>query len=402
MKNIHILPTVKPSRLRYNLSNVLVLTKELYRDYSKQVNQNIYIPSDEEIKEGDIFIHPDGTIERASRNLDGRGISKIILTTDEDLIKNGVQAIDDEFLEWFVKNPSCEKVEVQKWSSLAECGYSYHIIIPKEEPKVMKNIHILPTDKPSRLIKDFNNKLLLTNGDVQSLRDGYQFQNIYITSDVEIKEGDWIFDLDVKRVVKADNLKVITSKKSQCWYYKKIILTTDLELQKDCVQAIDDRFLEWFVKNPSCESVKIQLEVGSLRWSDSKNTYKIIIPKEEYPKQEYEYIGECKGNNGNGCFMDSSAHNCGCFVRVPKQETLEEAYLNKLIDEANKEFTLDRKLAKEVAIKFSKWQAERMYSEADKIMKFLDTEIKLGLSDIKTIERVKWYFETYFEQFKKQ
>jgi hypothetical protein len=27
-----------------------------------------------------------------------------------------------------------------------------------------------------------------------------------------------------------------------------------------------------------------------------------------------ELIGECKGNNGNGCFMDSSGHNCGCFT----------------------------------------------------------------------------------------
>ena len=49
-----------------------------------------------------------------------------------------------------------------------------------------------------------------------------------------------------------------------------------------------------------------------------------------------------------------------------------------------------------------KWQKERRYSEEDKIMKFLDTEIKLGLSDIKTIKRIKWYFETYFEQFKKK
>jgi hypothetical protein len=51
-----------------------------------------------------------------------------------------------------------------------------------------------------------------------------------------------------------------------------------------------------------------------------------------------------------------------------KQETLEEAYLNKLIDEANKEFTLDRKLAKEVAIKFAKWQQEQdknKYSEEE-------------------------------------
>jgi hypothetical protein len=38
------------------------------------------------------------------------------------------------------------------------------------------------------------------------------------------------------------------------------------------------------------------------------------------PKQEYEYIGECRGNNGNGCFMDSCGHNCGCYVRIPKQE----------------------------------------------------------------------------------
>jgi hypothetical protein len=46
--------------------------------------------------------------------------------------------------------------------------------------------------------------------------------------------------------------------------------------------------------------------------------------------------------------------------------------------------------------------SEKMYIEEDKIMKFLDTEVELKLSDIKTIERIKWYFETYFEQFKKK
>jgi hypothetical protein len=35
-------------------------------------------------------------------------------------------------------------------------------------------------------------------------------------------------------------------------------------------------------------------------------------------------------------------------------------------------------------------------------MKFLDAEKELKLSDAKTIERIKWYFETYFEQFKKK
>lgn len=37
-------------------------------------------------------------------------------------------------------------------------------------------------------------------------------------------------------------------------------------------------------------------------------------------KQEYKYIGECTGNNGNGCFLNSPGHNCGCFTRVPKEE----------------------------------------------------------------------------------
>jgi hypothetical protein len=53
----------------------------------------------------------------------------------------------------------------------------------------------------------------------------------------------------------------------------------------------------------------------------------------------------------------------------------------------------------------AKWQQEQdknKHSEGDKIMSFLDTEYKLGISDKKTIERLKWYFETYFEQFKKK
>ena len=50
----------------------------------------------------------------------------------------------------------------------------------------------------------------------------------------------------------------------------------------------------------------------------------------------------------------------------------------------------------------AKWQQERMYSEANKIISFLDNEYKLGISDKQTIKRLKWYFETYFEQFSKK
>lgn len=66
---------------------------------------------------------------------------KIILTTAQDLIKDGVQAIDDDFLDWFVKNPSCEEVEVIKqelntdYRSNWKQKFYYKIIIPKEESK---------------------------------------------------------------------------------------------------------------------------------------------------------------------------------------------------------------------------------------------------------------------------
>jgi len=47
-------------------------------------------------------------------------------------------------------------------------------------------------------------------------------------------------------------------------------------------------------------------------------------------KKEFEYIGECNGNDGNGCFMVSCGHNCGCFKRMPKQE---ESYSEEEVGE---------------------------------------------------------------------
>lgn len=64
-------------------------------------------------------------------------MEKIILTTDFDLIKDDVQAINNEFLEWFAKNPMCEHVQhytVDKSTTLNTI-IKYELIIPKEELK---------------------------------------------------------------------------------------------------------------------------------------------------------------------------------------------------------------------------------------------------------------------------
>ena len=158
----------------------------------------------------------------------------------------------------------------------------------------MKNVHILPTDKPSRLYLNSENKIFITDVEMKCGNT----QHIYITSDEEIKEGDWFYDLDTKYI----KIKQSWENSHLDFNGKKIILTTDQDLIKDGVQAIDDEFLEWFVNNPSCEEVEVErhhgintsiAEVnaisgdGSLNWEGKSDLrdYKIIIPKEE-PKQE--------------------------------------------------------------------------------------------------------------------
>jgi hypothetical protein len=183
----------------------------------------------------------------------------------------------------------------------------------------MKNIHILPTDNPSRLYLHSNNELQLRTNIIRTSEDYLGTnQNIYITSNEEIKVGDWCIDKH-SVVYKQETDKIFTEFTGA----KKIILTTDFTLAPD-VHKIPDEFLEWFVKNPSCEEVGVELKTKQLVrpydvYNETVSYYKIIIPQEE-PKQEYKYIGECKGNNDNGCFIESPGHDCGCFKRIQQKE----------------------------------------------------------------------------------
>lgn len=144
-----------------------------------------------------------------------------------------------------------------------------------------KNIYILPTDKFQNIkLSLFENKLYL--GDIASTALP---QHIYITSDEEIKEGDWciclenifkneIFKVDSNVPNKSCNVTLEFAKK----YLTKIILTTDTDLIKDGVQETPDEFLEWFVQNPSCEFVKVI--------KDNLVDYKTILPSNEITPEQ--------------------------------------------------------------------------------------------------------------------
>ena len=220
----------------------------------------------------------------------------------------------------------------------------------------MKNIHVLPTDKPSRL--SILNSGKLNFGAEAMSSSNSKLQYIYITSDEKIKEGDWVIQVNFEKT----NIQLVqcvtefqtkmANDKDGSFTKNKIILTTDQDLIADGIQAIDDEFLEWFVKNPSCEFVGVTLHEVS--FVVPYNIYKIIIPQEE-----------------------------------PKQETLEEAAKNYSIynEQINK--------AVQEAVKFgAEWQAERMYSEEEVV----DLLIKMN-SWPTTFEGIEDVTE-WFEQFK--
>jgi hypothetical protein len=121
-----------------------------FNTVERKTNQHIYITNEEEINEGDwcLLDQNVGTsvgyeILKCEESDTENGwyvfgemktgrCKKIILTTDLDLIKDGVQYIDDDFLEWFLNNQRCEKVEIH----IIKCVYK--IIIPIEEPKQLE------------------------------------------------------------------------------------------------------------------------------------------------------------------------------------------------------------------------------------------------------------------------
>jgi hypothetical protein len=277
----------------------------------------------------------------------------------------------------------------------------------------MKNIHVLPTDKPSRLIKNNLGYGLNKENFNQSDLDFIQakFQHIYITSDEVTKEGGfyyWEVTNTVQIARKDSHGRLPTIKDGS----KKIILTTDQDLIKDGVQAIDDEFLKWFVKNPSCEFVEIKLQhqyhtskeyyidadyvdCTKEQYNSIKSgiptcplriLYKIIIPQEE-PKIDSIF------NEANVRFsetLDKLSDNS------LKQETLEEAIKREYeTRKFNSDFPFDPQSFKLGA----KWQQERMYQSMKECWY---AACAYSIGSHKEFKQTHPNFKEWFEQFKKK
>lgn len=122
-----------------------------------------------------------------------------------------------------------------------------------------RNLWVIPTDKPSRL---FDDGIEFYLGELKD-RKGHPVTsyNIYITSDEDIKKGDWFINFDllgrldtiydpIHKCLKVSNSTItsfevqvedeFTILKSFC---KKIILTTDQDLIADGIEQISEDVL---------------------------------------------------------------------------------------------------------------------------------------------------------------
>lgn len=288
-----------------------------------------------------------------------------------------------------------------------------------------KNCWIIPTEQPSWLLfnqlhksfcikKEIDGMYIndgkVTNADFWGLEkasnNGFIPHYIYITSSEDIKDGDWVFDnyAKINLVQKVRRCDLDSSHyKNGSW--KKIILTTDPKLIADGVQKIDNEFLEWFVKNSSCDFVKVESYKIDKEWDEKhtqfnpiypmKNKYKIIISQEEPKQDSTEDWKELE--DAELCEPLKSWDEL-------KQETLE--YREKRAEELLKAYKSifvdcsENYKAKRGFIEGANYQAERMYSEEDMIrfMQYIISNPDLVSTSSVSETTAKYYIE----QFKKK
>jgi hypothetical protein len=295
----------------------------------------------------------------------------------------------------------------------------------------MKNIHLLPASKQEYQVKEgglfINDTRKHSWGKLEALRcervtqHGHAWNgtgirtdicHLYITSDEEIKEGDWYLD-DTLQLRKALPKEKDWQNNGKLGFIacKKIILTTDQDLISKGIQSIDDEFLEWFVKNPNCEYVEVKKQyitplgdVVDFCYDNERLNYKIIIPQEEpnpfeLPKAlpDDVFYQSLEPKQETLTYTEAAKKEERIFnsTMMSKQETLEEA-AERLVNRPYGDV-----VSKSSFIAGAKWQAERMYSEEDMREAFRQGENNVSYNS-KYGYTFKLTEKEWFEQFKKK
>ena len=176
MKNIFLIPTDKESRLWRDLdSNKLTfdnLSHSNSNECTKCSHEYGYITSDEKFIRDEYVTDGLEVIKSTPKLVDAQGLvnrrdwKKIVMTNDLELIESGIQQIGDLFFRWFVKNPSCEEVEVKKekirvdkdFNDISHWNRFVHKIIIPEEETLSEKLEKIVSKEPSKFVEESNER----------------------------------------------------------------------------------------------------------------------------------------------------------------------------------------------------------------------------------------------------
>ena len=200
----------------------------------------------------------------------------------------------------------------------------------------MKNIHVIPTDnKYSRLYFNINDKEYQICENEKTSTILKPNRHIYITSDEEIKDGDWF--MSDYNSFPMHNIKELSEREGILGWKQedlknnlKIILTTDQDL--DGVQAIDDEFLQWFVKNPSCDEVRcnkiIPYNFDGLNSVNQDKFLELFYKSESFDEIKYNDVFDWSANEGKDFLKLFPSYK----IIIPKEEPKKNFYCGDEVD----------------------------------------------------------------------
>ena len=295
--------------------------RDMYQSFEVR---NLYITTkgsfarDEYITDGTEVIKATSKLVNAQGFADGRDWKKIVLTTDPDLIAEHIKSAGDEFLEWFVKNPSCEKVKVETFEVEDYVGFAghtgyptfhneYKIIIPKEEPK-------------TAWVGVLHDKLNEYHPAEYELKEIYQGEGCLPNFPNEELCQIWC-DSNYKEVPKEEQKQHLI----------------------DMMKSDEELGLYEEPKKENCCT-----PVGQIK------RYVDCVGCDRKPKQVWEQIIETCG--GKDDFMEATGIK-------PKKETLEEAVAKKLYPLNDGFQVMDIDISEELQLAFlngAKWQQENI------------------------------------------
>jgi hypothetical protein len=391
MKNLHLIKTDKKSRLF--TANQKLVFDNINPPTECITAQHLYITSDDYPINGQICLVSENHLSKYNslytsiEELNAQW-KKIILTTDTDLIKEGVQPISDEFLEWFVKNPSCKFVTVTNlYGDFQPVKYDYKIIIPQEESK---------TGSLAECIKGVVKNQLDTISDLEQQIKKYpiggyapgNYTCICVNCKVEFF-GDKRAVQCEPCAVKMVNTKIEGKKDSYQIEKPKPILGVDYEYSIDdeglCIeipiikqQTVEEIIEKMFPFTDDDAENRI-ITIKRLYWIDGVKWQQERSYNEEDLKEAFiNGVGSGKyqlkyGDNAKGCM--NFEYFVNTLKKVKNEKTIEESAENKLRKEfdrfiknktnSNVEFLLESNNTNYISWLENKWQQERSYNEEE-------------------------------------